>query len=359
MHIHELLSYAAQNKASDLHLSAGESPMLRINGEVIRINAPPLTPEDAKRLVYSVMNERQKAYVEEHLEMDFSIALKGLARFRVNVFNHTRGMGAVFRLIPFQIIPLKELGLSSVIQEFARYHQGLVLVTGPTGSGKTTTIASLIDLINETRHCHIITIEDPVEFYHKPKKSLINQRELSTHTKSFSNALRSALREDPDVILIGELRDLETISLALTAAETGHLVFATLHTRSASDTVARIIDVFPPAQQEQVRSMVAESLRAVVCQTLIRTRDGKGRTCAHEILVNNIAAKNLIRENKLFQIPSLMQTSSHAGMLLMEQSLKELVLKGRITRESALDVSGNPNMFAGESERKITRSTLS
>lgn len=345
MHIHELLLHAVQQKASDLHLSSGEVPMIRVHGEMHRLNAPPLTSDECKRLIYSVMNERQKTHFEQDLELDFSIGLKGLARFRVNVFNQTRGIGAAFRSIPFEIIALRDLGLPPVVTEFSRFRKGLVVVTGPTGSGKSTTLAALIDLINQTRSDHILTIEDPVEFYHRPKKSLINQREVGAHTRSFSNALRSALREDPDVILIGEMRDLETISLALTAAETGHLVFATLHTRSAPDTIARIIDVFPSTQQEQARSMLAESLRAVVSQNLMRARDGRGRVCATEVLINNFAVRNLIRENKVFQIASLMQTSSGVGMVTMEQSLKDLALKGRITREDAMEVSGNPNLF--------------
>jgi len=349
MHIHELLIYAVKQKASDLHLSAGEVPMLRIMGDMIRMNAPVLSPDEAKRLVYSVMSVRQKAQFEKNLELDFSIGLKGLARFRVNAFNHTRGVGAVFRSVPFSVTPLKELGLPPVVAEMARYRKGLVLVTGPTGSGKSTTLAALIDQINSTRSNHILTIEDPVEFHHKPKRSLVNQRELGTHTHSFASALRSALREDPDVILIGELRDLETISLALTAAETGHLVFATLHTRSAADTIDRMIDVFPSAQQEQARAMLAESLRAVISQVLIRGRDQTKRVCAYEIMINNFGVRNLIRENKTFQIQSLMQTSSNVGMITMEQCLKELALKGRITREDAIDHSGNPMLFASDS----------
>ncbi|MFM7204708.1 MAG: type IV pilus twitching motility protein PilT [Myxococcota bacterium] len=348
MHMHELLLHAVQQKASDLHISSGEVPMIRVHGEVHRLNAPPLSPDETKRLIYSIMSERQKTQFEHDLELDFSLGLKGLARFRVNVFNHTRGIGAAFRTIPFEIVPLKDLGLPSVVSEFARFRKGLVLVTGPTGSGKSTTLAGLIDLVNQSRADHILTIEDPVEFHHRPKRSLIHQRELGAHTRSFSNALRSALREDPDVILIGEMRDLETVSLALTAAETGHLVFATLHTRSSPDTIARIIDVFPPAQQEQARSMLSESLRAVVSQNLLRVRDGRGRVCAVEILINNFAVRNLIRENKVFQLQSLMQTSSQVGMVTMEQSLKELALKGRISREDAIEVSGNPNLFNQE-----------
>lgn len=352
MHIHELLIHAVKQDASDLHLSAGEVPMMRIMGEMVRMNAPILSPDESKRLVYSVMSVRQKALFEKNLEIDFSIGLRGLARFRVNAFNHTRGVGAVFRSVPFKITPLRELGLPPTVAEFARYKKGLVLVTGPTGSGKSTTLAALIDQINTTRHDHIITIEDPVEFHHLPKRSLINQRELGTHTHTFAAALRSSLREDPDVILIGELRDLETISLAMTAAETGHLVFATLHTRSAPDTVQRMIDVFPSAQQDQARAMLAESLRSVISQVLIRTRDGVRRVCAYEILINNFASRNLIRENKTFQIASLMQTASNIGMITMEQCLKELALKGRITREDAIDHCGNPMLFASEQDRR-------
>jgi twitching motility protein PilT len=355
MHIHELLLHAVKQKASDLHLSAGEVPMIRLHGDMHRLNAPPLSTDETKRIIYSVMNERQKTMFEQQLELDFSISMKGLARFRVNVFNHTRGMGAVFRLIPFELTPLRELGLPPIVAEFARYRKGLVLVTGPTGSGKSTTLASIIDMINSTRSDHIITIEDPVEFYHRPKRSMINQREIGTHSHSFSNALRSALREDPDVILIGELRDLETISLAMTAAETGHLVFATLHTRSAPDTIDRMIDVFPPSQQDQARAMLSESLRAVVSQVLLRNREGRGRVCAYEVMINNFAVRNLIRENKTFQIASLMQTSSNVGMIGMEQCLKELALKGKITREDAIDVSGNPVLFTTEGERRQAR----
>lgn len=265
MHIHELLMHAVKQKASDLHLSAGEIPMIRVHGEIQRLNAPPLTSDEAKRLVYSVMNEKQKTLFEHSLELDFSIGLKGLARFRVNAFNHTRGVGAVFRLIPFELMSLKDLGLPPIVADFARYRKGLVLVTGPTGSGKSTTLGAIIDLINQTRSDHIITIEDPVEFYHKPKRSLINQREVGTHTHSFSAALRSALREDPDVVLIGELRDLETISLAMTAAETGHLVFATLHTNDAVSAITRLLDMGVEP------FLISSALRCVVSQRLVRS----------------------------------------------------------------------------------------
>jgi len=332
--------------------------MIRVNGEMHRLNAPPLTADEAKRLIYSVMTEKQKTSFEQTLELDFSVGLKGLARFRVNVFHHTRGVGGVFRLIPFELMSLKDLGLPPVVTEFARYRKGLVLVTGPTGSGKSTTLGAIIDIINQTRSDHVITIEDPVEIYHRPKRSMINQREVGTHCHSFSAALRSALREDPDVILIGELRDLETISLAMTAAETGHLVFATLHTRSAPDTVDRMIDVFPPAQQEQARAMLAESLRAVVSQVLLKSRDGRSRVCAYEILINTVGVKNLIRENKIFQCLSLMQTASNIGMITMEQCLRDLALRGRITREDAVDVSGNATLFAGDQGPRATGSQV-
>jgi len=358
MHIHELLMHVVKQKASDLHLSAGEVPMIRVHGSMHRLNAPSLAPDEAKRLAYSVMNERQKTLFEQNLELDFSISLKGLARFRVNVFMHTRGVGTAFRMIPFELTPLRELGLPQTVADFARYRKGLVLVTGPTGSGKSTTLASIIDVINSTRSDHILTIEDPVEFYHRPKRSLVNQREIGTHSYSFSNALKSALREDPDVILIGELRDLETISLAMTAAETGHLVFATLHTRSAPDTIDRMIDVFPPTQQEQARAMLAESLRAVVSQVLLPRRDGRGRVCAYEILLNTFAVRNLMRENKTFQLNSLMQTSSNVGMISMEQCLRDLALKGKISREDAVDVSGNPQLFSNESSLRASNSNF-
>lgn len=345
MHIHELLTHAVNNNASDLHISAGEVPMMRVLGDMQRLNAPILSQDETKRLIYSVLNERQKMTLEKELEIDFSIGLKGLSRFRVNVFNQSRGLGAVFRRIPFEIVSLDRLGFPPVVSEFAKLPRGLVLVTGPTGSGKSTTLAALVDLVNTSEAGHIITVEDPVEFHHKPKKSLINQRELGLHTHSFNNALRSALRQDPDVILIGELRDLETISLALTAAETGHLVFATLHTKSAPETIDRIIDVFPEGQQAQVRTMVAECLRAVVAQILIRSRQGNRRVVAYEIMVVNPAVRNLIREGKVFQIPSIMQSHAKDGMVTLEACLKEHALKGRITRDEAIETSGNPNLF--------------
>ena len=353
MHIHELLQYAVKNGASDIHISAGEAPMLRTKGEMVRVKSPPLSPDEAKRLIYSVMNEVQKSKLEEVMELDFSIGLKGLARFRVNAFVHTRGMGAVFRVIPVEIIPLSKLSLPQIVTDFTRYKKGLVLVTGPTGSGKSTTLAAIINEINQTRSDHILTIEDPVEFHHKPKKCLITQREIGPHSHSFSNSLKSALRQDPDVILIGELRDIETISLALTAAETGHLVFGTLHTKSAPETIDRMIDVFPAEQQGQARAMLSEALRAVMCQNLMKTKDGNSRVCAYEIMVCTHGIRNLIREGKIFQINSMMQTSSKEGSITLEQCLKDLVGRGRVHKHDAIDLSGNANLF---SEAGIGRS---
>jgi twitching motility protein PilT len=351
MHIHELLMYAVKQGASDLHVSAGEVPALRVSGEIQRINAPPIAGDDCKRLLFSIMNERQKAEFEENLEADFSIGIRDLARFRVNLFYQGRGIGAVFRTIPSEILPLEKLNLPPVIKDIAGYKRGMVLVTGPTGSGKSTTLAAVLDHINKTRREHILTIEDPVEFVHTPQKCIINQRELHAHTKSFNNALRAALREDPDVILVGEMRDLETISLALTAAETGHLVFGTLHTKGAKDTIDRIIDVFPSEQQAQVRTMLSGSLQAVVSQSLLKKKSGKGRVAATEIMIVNYGIRNLIRENKVFQIPSLMQASAGSGMITLKQSLINLVQKGDISREAAIEASGDPDMFEGVEER--------
>ena len=311
MHVHELLMIAVQEGASDLHVSSGEVPALRVAGRIQRFEGSPLHADEIKRLLYSIMTERQRSAFEETLEADFSIGIAGLARFRVNIFQQSRGMGAVFRTIPETILTLAELEMPPVVKDIADYHQGLVLVTGPTGSGKSTTLAAMVDHINRTRAQHILTIEDPVEFIHRPNQCIINQRELGQHTRSFDAALRAAMREDPDVILVGEMRDLETIKLALTAAETGHLVFATLHTRGAIETINRIIDVFPAGAQAQIRTQLAAALRAVLSQTLLPRKKGRGRVCASEIMVVSYAIKNLIRENKVFQIPSLMQ-SSHA-----------------------------------------------
>jgi twitching motility protein PilT len=333
MDISELLIFAVTNKASDLHVSAGEPPLVRIHGEMRKLESPPLDKEEIHLMIYDVLNDQQRKTYEELLEIDFSFALGEYGRFRVNVFKQARGDAAVFRTIPNQIPTFEELGLPKVLMDLSRLEKGLVLVTGPTGSGKSTTLAAMVDLVNNELKGHIITIEDPIEFVHTTKNCLINQRELGPHTHSFANALRSALREDPDVMLVGELRDLETISLALTAAETGHLVFGTLHTSGAPKTIDRIVDVFPGAQQNQVRSMLSESLQAVVTQALFRRRDGKGRVAGFEIMTGTPAVRNLIRENKIAQIPSMMQTSRGAGMQTMESSVRDLIARNLVTQE--------------------------
>ena len=333
--IQELLSFAVQSGASDIHLSAGEIPGLRIEGEVRRLDLEPLTPDDAMRMAYSVMNEKQKALFENESELDFSIGVEGMARFRINVFQQVRGVGMVLRLIPHEVWSLQKLGGPGVLHRIADFHRGLVLVTGPTGSGKSTTLAAMVDHINSHRHSHILTIEDPVEFVHRPKNCIINQREVGSHTTSFSRALKSGLREDPDVILVGELRDLETISLALTAAETGHLVFGTLHTNSAPETVDRLIDAFPSGQQQQIRVQLSTSLMAVVSQTLVRPLNKTGRIALYEILMVNAAVRNLIRENKSFQIPSFMQTSKGEGNQTMAEACRAAVEQGLLTRQQA------------------------
>lgn len=334
--IAELLIYTLDNKASDLHLTVDLPPSVRVNGEVEPMPYPPLTREQASDLIYSIMNDRQRAIYEERLDLDFSLDFGAAGRFRVNVFRGHRGMAAVMRVIPSEIKSAEELGLPRVVEEFAELERGLVLVTGPTGSGKSTTLAALIDKINAVRQGHILTIEDPIEFVHPPKQCVVNQREVGPHTHSFSNALRGALREDPDVILVGEMRDLETISLAVSAAETGHLVFGTLHTSSAAQTVDRIIDVFPAHQQAQIRAQLAESLRGVVAQTLVKRCDKKGRAAALEVLVSTPAVRNLIREGKTFQLPSVIQTGVKEGMQTIEQSLADLVLAGKVSQEDAL-----------------------
>jgi len=329
LQISALLRFMAQNKASDLHLSAGEQPMVRIHGEINRIDVPALTAEEAHRLVFDCMNDAQRRQFQEKLEVDFAFALDETLRFRVNAFCQNRGEGAVFRSIPHKIPSFADLNLPPVLRTFAEQDKGLVLVTGPTGSGKSTTLAAMIDHINETYPGHILTLEDPIEFVHKSKRCLVNQREVGANTLSFNNALKSALREDPDVILVGELRDLETVSLALTAAETGHLVFATVHTSSAPKTVDRLIDVFPTGQQAQIRTMLSESLVGVATQALM-PKIGGGRAAAIEILVATPAVRNLIRENKTYQIPSAMQVGAKAGMVTMEAALMDLVGKGHV-----------------------------
>ncbi|MFM1847898.1 MAG: Twitching mobility protein PilT [Pseudomonadota bacterium] len=344
MDIAQLLQFAHQHDASDLHISAGEPPMVRVHGDMKRIKVAPLTPEDTVKMVYDVMGDTQRKVFEERSELDFSMQLGELARFRVNVFRQNRGVGAVFRQIPTTILTLEELGMPPILGELARREKGLVLVTGPTGSGKSTTLAAMIDLVNSELEGHILTIEDPIEFVHRSKKCLVNQREVGPHTQSFNNALRAALREDPDIILVGELRDLETIQLALTAAETGHLVFGTLHTSSAPKTVDRVIDVFPPNQQAQIRAMFAESLQAVVTQTLCKKRGG-GRIAALEVMTGTVAVRNLIREGKIHQLPGVIQTSQNVGMQTLEMHLHDLAVRGLISRETAIEKSGNPEMF--------------
>lgn len=335
MQITDLLAFGAKNKASDLHLSSGISPMIRVHGDMRRINLPEMSAEEVGNMVTSVMNDHQRKIYQQNLEVDFSFELPNVARFRVNAFNIGRGPAAVFRTIPSTVLSLEELKAPSIFQKIAESPHGMVLVTGPTGSGKSTTLAAMINYINETQPAHILTIEDPIEFVHQSKKSLINQRELHQHTLSFANALRSALREDPDVILVGEMRDPETIGLALTAAETGHLVFGTLHTTGAAKTVDRIVDVFPAGEKEMVRSMLSESLTAVISQNLLKTHDGNGRVASHEILIANPAVRNLIRENKITQINSVLQTGQASGMQTMDQSLQSLVRQGLIAPEVA------------------------
>jgi twitching motility protein PilT len=349
MDITQLLQFAHAQDASDLHLSAGEPPMVRVHGAMKKIKAAVLTAEETQAMVYDIMSDTNRKHFEAYSDIDFSIDLGELARFRVNVFRQNRGVGAVFRKIPTTILTPEALGLPPVCLELARKEKGLVLVTGPTGSGKSTTLAAMIDYINQHEEGHILTIEDPIEFVHKTKKSLVNQREVGPHTNSFANALRAALREDPDIIMVGEMRDLETIQLALTAAETGHLVFGTLHTSSAPKTVDRIIDVFPPTQQAQVRAMFAESIQGVITQTLC-SKVGGGRIAALEVMIGTNAVRNLIREGKIHQLPSVMQTSQNVGMQTLEMHLRELVDRGAITRETAIEKTGNNDLFKERDE---------
>lgn len=320
-------------KASDLHMSVGAPPICRVQGDMLKLKFPPLTQETNRALIYEIMTEGQRKKFEEKLDLDFSYAINGVGRFRVNIFMQHRGIAAVFRLIPTRIATCEELLIPQSVQTFTTYNQGLVIVAGPTGSGKSTTLAALIDKINQNYRKHIITIEDPIEFIHENKNSLINQRGIKEHTESFASALRSALREDPDVILVGEMRDLETMTLAITAAETGHLVFATLHTGSSSKTIDRIIDVFPKNQQEQIRTVLSESLAGVVCQQLIKRADGQGRIAAFEVLIVTNAVSNLIREGKTFQIPSVLQTARGSGMQSMDMNIIELIKAKKITPE--------------------------
>jgi len=344
MDVTELLTFAVESGASDVHLSSGEPPLLRINGDMKKVDLPSLTKEEVHTMVYDIMNDNQRKAFEEIYELDFSFELGDVGRFRVNVFMQRKGKGAVFRAIPTTILSMEQLGLPPIIKRLCEREKGLVLVTGPTGSGKSTTLAAMVDYINDSEEGHILTVEDPIEFVHPSKKCLVNQRELGPHTHSFANALRSALREDPDVILVGEMRDLETIQLAVTAAETGHLVFGTLHSPSAPQTVDRVIDVFPAAQQAQIRTQFADSIEAIITQTLLKKKGG-GRVAALEILVGTPAVRNLIREGKTHQIPSAMQVGQKDGMETMDMALMELVNKGIVTREEAQSKSMNPKLF--------------
>ena len=344
MDIGELLAFGVKNGCSDLHLSAGLPPMIRVDGDVRRINVPSLDHKDVHDMVYDIMNDKQRKDFEEFLECDFSFEVPGLARFRVNAFNQNRGSGAVFRTIPSEILSLEQLNAPKIFEQISDYPRGVVLVTGPTGSGKSTTLAAMVNHKNETEYGHILTVEDPIEFVHESKKCLINQREVHRDTLGFNEALRSALREDPDVILVGEMRDLETIRLALSAAETGHLVFGTLHTSSAAKTIDRVVDVFPAEEKDMVRAMLSESLKAVISQTLLK-KQGGGRVAAHEIMIGTPAIRNLIRENKIAQMYSAIQTGQQFGMQTLDQNLQQLVQKNVVTRQEALSKAANKDNF--------------
>ncbi len=344
MDITELLAFSAKQGASDLHLSAGLPPMIRVDGDIRRINLPAMEHKDVHSLIYEIMNDKQRRDYEEFLETDFSFEVPGVARFRVNAFNQNRGAGAVFRTIPSTVLTLEDLGFGQIFRDIASLPRGLVLVTGPTGSGKSTTLAAMIDFVNDNRYDHILTIEDPIEFVHESKRCLVNQREVHKDTHGFSEALRSALREDPDIILVGEMRDLETIRLALTAAETGHLVFGTLHTTSAAKTIDRVVDVFPAAEKAMVRSMLSESLRAVISQSLLK-KIGGGRVAANEIMIGTPAIRNLIREDKVAQMYSAIQTGAGHGMVTMDQCLQKMVQQKVVTTEAAREQAKVPEDF--------------
>ena len=345
MDIAELLAFSVKHEASDLHLSAGLPPMIRVDGDIRRINVPVLDHKTVHELVYDIMNDKQRKDYEEFFEVDFSFEIPGLARFRVNAFNQDRGAAAVFRTIPSKVLSLEELNCPGVFRDICDNPRGLVLVTGPTGSGKSTTLAAMMDYKNESEYGHILTIEDPIEFVHQSKKCLINQREVHRDTLGFAEALRSALREDPDIILVGELRDLETIRLAMTAAETGHLVFGTLHTSSAAKTIDRVVDVFPAGEKAMVRSMLSESLRAVISQTLLK-KTGGGRVACHEIMVGTPAIRNLIREDKVAQMYSAIQTGQAHGMQTLDQDMQDKLRKGMISKQDAVARAVNKEIFA-------------
>lgn len=345
LEIRDLLKYSLESGASDLHLSVGSTPMVRINGIMKPLNLPTLEEPAMEHIADSVMNEDQLEMFHQQKELDFSTALDGYGRFRVNFFHQINGLAGVFRAIPDEILSFEELGIPPVLKNLALKDRGLILLTGPTGSGKSTTLATMVNHVNENRQCHIITIEDPVEYLHYTNNSLVNQRELGATTHSFANALRAGLREDPDVILVGEMRDLETVQLALTAAETGHLVMSTLHTSSASKTIDRIIDIFPASQKGQIRSMLSESLVAVIAQKLLLAKDGKSRVPACEVMIANTAVRNLIREDKIYQLPSVLQAGGTEGMQSLDQDLQRLVSQGKIDRKTAAQVADNPKVF--------------
>ena len=344
MDIAQLLAFGVKQGASDLHLSAGLPPMIRVDGDIRRINVPEMDHKQVHDMIYDIMSDKQRKDYEEFLETDFSFEIPGLARFRVNAFNHNRGAGGVFRTIPSKILSLEDLGAPKIFQEISEYPRGIVLVTGPTGSGKSTTLAGMVDYKNDSEYGHILTVEDPIEFVHESKKCLVNQREVHRDTLGFNEALRSALREDPDTILVGEMRDLETIRLALSAAETGHLVFGTLHTSSAAKTIDRIVDVFPAAEKSMVRSMLSESLKAVISQTLLK-KIGGGRVAAHEIMIGTPAIRNLIREDKVAQMYSAIQTGQNVGMVTLDQNLMGLLAQGVVTKDEAKKKAAHPDQL--------------